>query len=263
MATRPFTLDDAKNIAALAYRTKAPGPWVGREDELFDVLYSAQLYHDVVLEMSAEDNKSRPTTREARKAREKIKQFTQALLETAKKWQSLQPEAKQWLAEALRDRSAEYDRIGLVISNLFSDAHDPSRRIEQAVNLPTVFSREAVDAADRHFENLRKISEHLQSKPANKRGERGYLQALAAFIQSLEENWDAKKLGAEFSGEFDKETGEPISAAARLVVHAAQYLDKTYTATNCQSAWRPRRAKSPRKKGAQLKRKWPSQSRGL
>lgn len=238
-----FQLDDAKALAAMAYRTSRPGPWEGKEVKLLDALRTAELHHEAYLPHEKEVAANQPECPKLKRQKvERLKQLSRALRKSIGLYNELESDQRLSIAVPFFDREGYETCIESQIHKFVRDSNQSEWGaaddfIEKTIAIANSLR---VQQLEYLFTTMEKIADCIDvGDGVEKRGQKGLLGALKNFIVSLEISWEEEGIKEAFSPEF-LDGGEPVSAAAILVVEAAHRLGQSYTGTQCQNAWRPR-----------------------
>jgi hypothetical protein len=191
-------LNDAKEITAKSYRTKPPGPLVGKEALLLTAFEKAKSVHDSVLSEEAE-------RRDLLAGRNAVLEFSAAVSTAREKWNALSADEQEW------------------VSNLSG---------VNTLHGAALFSPEDIG---RVFDGVQTAADTINDF-GEARGRPPEARALQAFIRVLGEFWTTHVTAEKFYWDF--KSGAPISTSSKFVVEAAKCLGRGYTANSCSYAWK-------------------------
>lgn len=219
-----FTIEDAVEIAGIAFRTRKPGPLVGKEQQLLGVLVAAKHEHDLLLALNSE-------TAELLSGLPQVKAVSHQIHRLQGKWNELAAVEKEWFANIYDQEAGLPQQENGLDRDRRNTAHRMARVLDQLFRTATI------------FDSL-----------IGPQGRPNELAPLAKFIECLGEFWRAEAIGETFNPEIKK--GQPINSASKLVVEASKRLGHGYSIINCENAWRPRRSKAkPTRKTTSSKRR--------
>jgi len=205
-----FNLEIATRIAETSYRTKRPGPWVGKEEQLLDALWLAEAAHAAWLPGVIRHGHLRSLVSKLKKKNGLLRK----LCAVHGAWNNLTPDERTQFA-------LETENVG--------DARPVAVTLEEI---------------ERVFDNLCHTGLFITAPGGGYKGPIQKLYALQIFVQYLRGRWETH-CPVAFSVEFDRQLeGDnsliPVSAASKLVWAAVQELENGYTVKNCEYVMRPR-----------------------
>lgn len=209
-----FDLDVAKHLADMSFRTKKPGPWVGKEEQLLDALWWAELGHAKWCATTGVRPQFQALVRKLKRDKRK-KQLKDHIEVVWNGWRNLTREEQLQFAAATQN-------MGEI--------------------RPAIVLHEEIERVLRNLAGTSNLLSNL-SLPS---GEIPKLGGLERFVDRLRTRWKAQNFEEKFSHEFEPQISNdnllfPISTASKLVCEASKLLPGEYSIENCDCAMRPRR----------------------
>lgn len=210
-----------------AQRAQNNAPLLGKETALLAALQKAEAAHDEHLAAIGEERGRIKALADARGEAKRLADHLGAALYT---WSAMSDEARAsvaWFAHASGNGAGEWDGTDRYLGEVTRDLHQRLRAVHTA----------AVAA----FSDI-KFAAGRTKGISQSSGERTELGPLIAFASVLRDFWQAETGDSRFGyedGTRDQLDGKlvPVSAPARLVWEASQFLDPDYTLPNIETVF--------------------------